>query len=268
MKNLLVLILTLSGNLFVAAQSIKPSVGKKMQVVVASTNTISVSSMGENVDIESSGTTTCEYQITQVTEKGYSLQTKLLRVQNTGKVLGEERSFDSDNEIDRNDPGFAEAAKLLGKTNEIKIEDHRASVVSGDVLNSLAQIGMKDATSEFVKFILYKDDLAKMRTGYHWMDSLQTEVMKLSSESEVTAMTEAVIEITVKTKMNMNITSQQMGMEVKMGLTGTIYSKRYYSTATGIMISEEGDAVADGDGSTMGQQIPMKMKAHIKMTVK
>lgn len=268
MKKVAVLIMALTEILFAGAQSIKPTAGKKMQVVVASTNLISIPVMDENIDVESSNIATSEYQIVEVTDKGYSLQTKLLRVQSAGKVMGTEKSFDSDNEADRSDPGFAEAAKLLGKTNEIKIEDHRASVISGDVMSGLTQIGLKDATSEFVKFILYKDDLTKMRTGYHWIDTLQTESMKLSAESEVTAMTEAVIEVTVKTKMNINITTQQMGMDVKMVLTGTMDSKRYYNAATGIMISEEGDTLADGEGNAAGQQIPMKMKTHIKMTVK
>lgn len=268
MKKVSVFIMALTGMLYAGAQAIKPAPGRKMQVTLASANVISVSAMGQNIDIESSTIATSEYQIKQVTERGYSLQTKLLRVQSTGKAMGVEKSLDSDNEADKNEPGFAEATKLLGKTSEIKIEDHRASVVSGDVMNALAQIGMKDATSEFVKFILYKDDLAKMRTGYHWMDTLQTEEVKMSAESEVTAMTETVLEITVKTKMNMNMTTQQAGMDVKMALTGNMNSKRYYDIATGILLSEEGDSVGEGEGNAMGQQIPMKMKTHIKMTVK
>jgi len=268
MKKVSALIMALTAILFAGAQSIKPVVGKKMQVVVSSANSMSISPMGDNIDIESTNITTCDYLITAVTEKGYSLETKVLRIQGSAKGAGFEKSFDSENETDRNEPGFAEAAKLLGKTNLIKIEDHQAYIVSGEVLNSLALIGMKDATSEFVKFILYKDDLAKMRTGYHWIDTLQTESMKLSAESEVTAITETIVEITVKTKLDMHTTIQQMGMEVKMNLTGKMDSKRYYSLATGIMIREEGDMLADGEGGTMGQQIPMKMKTHIKMTVK
>ena len=68
--------------------------------------------------------------------------------------------------------------------------------------------------------------------------------------------------------MSIHTTVQQMGVEVKTSFAGTMDSKKYYDRSTGILIREEGDILAEGKAGGMGQQIPIKAKAHIKMTVK
>ncbi len=243
-------------------QSVKVPAGKKMVVIASSKTNMTMSAMGQDVDMVSSNTSTSDYEITAVTEKGYSLRTKLIRTEASYTGGGVEKTFDTDRATDRNDPMLAGVVALIGKPSEILIENRKASVVSGDVLNNpmLAQMGMKDNVSELLKFILYKSDLDKFAKGTKWVDSTRSNELFMLAESEVTGITETEIELSVTTTMDIHATIQQMGMEGKTSVKGLINSKRWYNRNTGLLIKEESSGTAEGETVVMDQRIPMQMK--------
>ncbi len=250
------------------AQSVNVATGKKMAVVTEQKMNMSMSAMGQDVNLDLSSTITSDYDVIAVTNKGYSLRTKTTRMQNTNKTMGMEKSFDSNNETDRNDPMWAEVMKQLNKPTEIVIEDHTASVASGEIMNSLAQFGLKENSPDLMKFILYKSDLDLMKPGYRWTDSIHTTDYNIVNESVVTSLSPTQIELSVKTMLLINTNVQQNGMEAKVSFHGDINSRRYYDRSTGVMISETADTKMDGETEVMEQKIPMKITGKTNVTVK
>lgn len=252
----------LVGSLAARSQSVKVPAGKKMLVISSSKTNMTMSAMGQDVDMVSSNTSTTDYEITAVTEKGYSLLTKLVRTEASYAGASAEKTFDTDKESDRNDPMLAGVVALIGKPSDILVEDRKASVVSGEVLNNpmMVQMGMKDNMTEILKFILYKTDLDKFTKGTKWVDSTRNNELFLLAESEVTGITESEIQLSIKTTMDIHATIQQMGMEGKTNVKGLINSKRWYNRNTGLLIREESNGTAEGETVVLDQRIPMQMK--------
>lgn len=228
-----------------------------------------MSAMGQEVDMVSSNTSTADYEIMAVTAKGYSLRTKVLRVEGSYVGGGAEKTFDTDKESDRNDPMLAGVVAMIGKSTDLLIENRKASVVSGEVMNNpmMAQIGMKDNLSEILKFIVYKTDLDKLTKGTKWVDSTHNNELFQLAESEVTAMSETEIEVSVRTTMDIHATIQQMGMEGKTSAKGLFNSKRWYNRNTGLLIKEEASGSAEGETVVMDQRIPMQVKIQSTINV-
>lgn len=228
-----------------------------------------MSAMGQEVDMVSSNTSTADYEIMAVTEKGYSLRAKVLRAKSSYVNGGAEKTFDSDNETDRNNPMLAGVIALIGKPADILVEDKKVSVASGELLNNpmMAQMGMKDNLSEILKFIVYKTDLDKFTNGAKWVDSTRTNELFQLTESEVTAMSETEIEVSVKTTMDIHATIQQMGTEGKTNAKGLFNSKRWYNRNTGLLIKEEISGSAEGEMVVMDQRIPMQVKIQSTINV-
>lgn len=230
---------------------------------------MTMSVMGQEVDMVSSNTSTAEYEIMAVTQKGYSLRAKVLRAKGSYISGGAEKTFDSDNETDRNNPMLAGVIALIGKPSDILVEDRKASVISGELLKSpvIAQMGMKDNLSEMLKFIVYKTDLDKLTKGTKWVDSTRNNELFQLIESEVTAMSETEIEVSVKTTMDIHATIQQMGMEGKTSAKGLFNSKRWYNRNTGLLIKEEASGSTEGETVMMDQRIPMQVKIQSMINV-
>lgn len=262
MKNIFFLTGILVCSLTAMSQSVKVPAGQKMIVISSSKTNMTISAMGQDVDMVSSNTSTSDYEIMAVSEKGYSLRTKVIRVEGSYVGGGAEKTFDTDKATDRYDPMLAGVVALLGKPSEILVEDRKASVVSGEVLNNpmMAQMGMKDNMTEILKFILYKTDLDKFTKGAKWVDSTRNNELFLLAESEVTGITETQIELSVTTTMDIHATIQQMGMDGKTNVKGLINSKRWYNRNTGLLIKEESNGTAEGETIVLDQRIPMQMK--------
>jgi hypothetical protein len=227
-----------------------------------------MSAMGQDVDVDLTNTVTNEYEVTAVTDKGYSLRTKVTRMQMSNKAMGMEKGFDSNNEADRNDPMWAEVVKLLNKPSDIVIDDHMASVTSGEIMNSMSQFGLKDNAPELMKFILYKSDLDQMKMGYRWTDSIHTKDYNIANEFVVTGLSATEIELSVKTLVMINTSMQQNGMEAIVAFHGDTNSKRYYDRISGTLIREDSNTKMEGSTEVMGQKIPMKMTGTATLTVK
>lgn len=257
------------SNLAARSQSINIPTGKKVIVVTESKMNSAVTVLGEEVEMASVNVATAEYAFTAVTEKGYSLRIKFIRMAGSNAGRGVEKKFDTDNEADRNDPMLAGTVALIGKSADILIEDRKTSIVSGEIRNNamLAQMGMKDNMAELVKFVLYKSDLDQLKTGAKWADSIQNNELSVLAESEVTGVTEAEIEIAVKTAMDIHATIQQMGMERKITSKILINSKRWYNRNTGLLIKEEASGSTEGETVMMDQRIPMQVKIQSTINV-
>lgn len=269
MKNIFFLTGILVCSLTAIAQSVNIPAGKKVIVVTESKTNMTISALGEEVEMVSANNTTAEYAFTAVTDKGYSLRTKLIRIAGSYAGRGMEKQFDTDKESDRNDPMFAGTAALIGQSTDILIENRKASIVSGEIMNNtmMAQMGMKDNMSELVKFVLYKTDLDQLKIGTKWVDSMQNNELSMKAESVVTGISDAEIELSVNATMDIHTTIQQMGMGGKINSKIQMNSKRWYNRSTGLLIKEEGTGIAEGETVVLDQRIPMQAKVQSTLTV-
>lgn len=259
----------LPANLLMA-QSINVLPGKKLAISAESQSAITVSAMGQEMNLETKNTITSAYEISVVTPKGYSMHNTVQRIRNTSKIMGMESGFDSDDENSRNDPKFAEILKYIGKPSDISIEGHKLTVTNGDVMlnPALSQLGISNnEMDEFSKFILYKSEIETFKPGYQWQDSAQTTSLKMVNHSVVTAVTDSAIEIAVFSDMHIQTTVQQMGMTGKISGKGTIQSKRSYNRSTGVLLREDSNGKFDAETEIMDQRIPMELTTKTIVTV-
>lgn len=269
MKHICLLTGILVCSLTASAQSVNLPAGKKVIVVTESKTNMTISALGEEVEMASVNKITEEYAFTAVTDKGYSIRSKLIRMAGSYAGRGMEKEFDTDKESDRNDPMFAGTAALIGQPTDILIENRKASIVSGETMNNtmMAQMGLKDNVSELVKFVLYKTDLDQLKTGTRWVDSMQNNELSIKSESVVTGISDAAIELSVKTTMDIHTMIQQMGMGGKINSKILMNSKRWYNRNTGLLIKEEATGTAEGETVVLDQRIPMQAKVQSTLTV-
>lgn len=270
MRTHILLIVSYLSATGISAQAINVIPGKKLAVQVESQSAITISAMGQDMNMESKNTINSDYEITAVTGKGYAMHNTIRRIQSNAKMMGTETVFDSNDETNRNDPKLAEIVNLVGKPVDISIEDKKVTVTNGEIMLNpvLSQMGIRtNQADELGKFVLYKSDLTLCKPGYEWNDSLQTEAMKMVNRSVVTSVTDTEIELSILSDISIHTVVQQMGMSGKISGNGTIKSKRWYSRSTGILLKEEGNGDFSAETEIMDQRVPMEIKSKTVLTV-
>lgn len=264
MKTHILLIVSYLSASGIAAQAINVTPGKKLAVQVESQSAMTISAMGQDMNMESKNTINSDYEITAVTDKGYAMHNTIRRIQNNSKMMGMETVFDTNDETNRNDPKLAGIVNLVGKPVDISIEDKKVTVTNGELMLNpvLSQMGIRtNQADELGKFVLYKSDLTLSKPGYEWKDSVQTEALKMVNRSMVSSVSETEIEISVLSDISVHTVVQQMGMSGKISGKGTIKSKRWYNRSTGILLKEEGNGDFSAETEIMDQRVPMDIKS-------
>ena len=263
-KVYLVALLSLSY-MSLRAQSGSLRTGKKFQVITEMKTIMAMSAMGQDMEFENTGTNIADYELIAITKTGYTLNSAIKRIKTITKAAGQTQSFDSDDETMRNNPQFAEVVKMLNKTNEIMVENNIATI-KGEAADMMSSAGLGAMGNDQAKFIL-AGDLSKLRQGFQWADSSVTKDSKNLNEYTVARITEAVVDIHVKTTTKINATATQGGMAVKQDLQGNITAQRQYDKATGLLNTEQMEMVITGSMEIMGQSAPVSMKGKITTTI-
>jgi hypothetical protein len=268
MKKIYFILPVLLASLSASAQSIRLTPGKKFNTTMVMQMTTNTSAMGQEMTVENTNTTFSDFEVKTVTNKGYILSGNVKRVKVAVTVMGQDQSFDSDDESTRSNPQLAEAFSSLNKPFDMEIENGK-TVIKGGAADKLAQMmgGVASMINDNAKFILTQEDMLKLKEGHQWTDSAITDGNKVFNEYTAGKTDDTSVAVTVKTTSQLNVTQKQMGMEIKQSLHGTTNAKRQYNKATGLLTKEESDMELSGDMEVMGQTAPISMKGKITTTI-
>ncbi len=255
-------LLVIGGN----AQAIRVPAGKKFQAVVNNIATTTVTVMGQSVENVTNITVVHEYTVTGVTATGYSLSLFVKKVNGTVSIMGQEQKFDSDNESTRNSPQMAGAMELIGKPQEIKVENGHV-VASESMDKILSTIGGSGAGQNDFIMLLFMPSISDLKQGAAWADSTVSPELKIVNQYLVTHITDQQVEMRVTADTKINSTIKQAGMEMQSDMKGFSNATRVYDRKTGLLISEKVASEMAGTAEAMGLKAPMTIKLNTLITI-
>jgi hypothetical protein len=249
------------------AQSIKVPVGKTFTVTMVNTNITNMSMMGQDVEMNTSGSTMQECAVKSITDSGYSLLLTQKKISGSVSVMGQENKFDSDDSSSQNTPGMSEAFKLINKTQEIKVVNGKTTTSDG-INGIFAKVGMSpDNMMDVTKFFL-TIPVAKIKQGYSWSDSTISETVKIVNQYIITGIADQQISINVSTDTKINMTMKQGEMDVKTNMKGFSTATRVYDMNNGLLVNEKVSLEMTGTAEIMGMSAPMTTKGTLTTTIK
>jgi Family of unknown function (DUF6263) len=269
MKKITLLFLSISAAFTVLAQGqtnkIVLTKNQQLKFVSAVKGNVSQEMMGQSMEIVMDVNTDRNITVKDISVQDYKLDAITTRVKMNMSMMGQDRSFDSDNKSDMagemKDAGkdvnvvkplilsVNGKCKLAEKPNPEKTEQDPMSGMMQQMLGG----GADEVTTENYFMLIPQGKKA----GDNWSDSVVTEVSKTywiykweSTETNV-----AVIKATAKATISNNITAQ--GMEMTMNMNNEITEDRKVSLASGVIINKVSTVKINGTVDVMGQSVPM-----------
>jgi hypothetical protein len=267
MKKIHILFIAFFAGISANAQYIKLPAGKKFSVAMVTQMKTKASAMGQEMEIGTEFTNMYASEIKTVSDHGFTLSNTLKRVKVKTAIMGEETSVDSDDSSALKDPEMGGVFEMLNKPYDIDIEKGKATIKGEDPDKFSGMSGVPGISNDQVKYILSNAELLKLKEGNQWKDSSIAEGSRVVYEYTVLKTSETITELLVRGEMQVNMTVNQMGMEIKQSLKGTVNGRRQYNTATGLLIKEDSDIAISGNMQTLGQTSPMSITGKIITTI-
>lgn len=267
MRKLWMTAMMLGCIIVVKAQQVKLPVGKKFQVITEVKSNNVTSAMGQDMEMSNTSTVYLDHELKSVGTNKFSMGVIIKRITSSVSMMGQEQSFDSDDEAVRSNPALAEAFASLGKEAEITIDAGKVTM-QGEMLDALKNIpGAASEGNDMGRvFLLLKDE--EIKEGHTWTTNSSSESGTSETSNTIEKVTDKEIQIVANSTVKVASTMSQNGIEIKQKTEGTVKSTRIYDRATGLMISEISIGDIKGNMEAMGQQMPLTSKIETKTSVK
>ena len=246
----------------VNAQVGKIPVGKKIQMFAESKGTNTVSMMGQEMEIPSTAKTTSEIEIKSVTANDIVATITLKKIVASTTIMGQENTFDSDDKSASKNPMAATLLKNLNTPQEVILEKGK---VKGK--NDVGITGVP-TTNEVAKKMFLTVEAANIKEGFKWTEQTDGEGTKSNTIYTITKVTKDDIEVTATSNIKVEATVNQMGMDMKQNISGTIVSVSVYDAATTLLKADATKMDLNGTIQVMGNDAPMTVKLITTTTVK
>ncbi len=240
------------------AQQIKVPVGTKFQLLSTVNTTVAISSMGQDMEITSSGKIVQEFAVNTISANGYSLLFSVKKISGGTSVMGQEQNFDSDDSTMRNLPGMDQVLNMLNKQEEIKVEN---GIMIGEIksLKNIPGISNNSSSDNFTKLFLSIPE-SQMKEGSRWADSTINENIHSVNQYTITHITTEQVEMDVISDSKISTTVSQGGIDVKTDMKGQTKSTRIYNLSKRILVSEKSTSEMTGTAEANGMSTPMNIK--------
>ncbi len=267
MRKLWMTSLMLGCIIAVKAQQIKLPVGKKFQVITEVKGNNVTSMMGQDMEMSNTSTVYLDHELKSVGANKFSMGITIKRITASVSIMGQEQSFDSDDEAVRSNPALADAFKTLGKEAEVTVDGGKVTM-QGEMMEALKTIpGAASEGNDIGRvFLLLKDE--EIKEGYTWTSNSSSESGSIETNNVIEKVTDKEIQVLANATVKISSTMTQNGMEIKQKTEGTVKSTRIYDRATGLMISEVSIGDIKGNMEVMGQQMPLTSKTETKTSIK
>ena len=257
--------------------------GKTMVIDIKTKTTVTQQAMGNAIDFTADGSALHSYRVTGISADITTLYHEANKISFRFEGMGQNRSFDSDNEKDMAGQ-FGEPVKnILSKKFDmtidangkvIKIQPEKMEPVKADerlaiVLNMLKDITdivypPKKGEASFFK-VLPSAETAK---GESWIDSLQNETGKYKTIFTLSAITDSTLIVDFNGTAATVSNSIMMGRETSTTMNTTSSGQIILDKATGIVKEKKIFAVSHGNTEAMGGTMPVTSKTTITILVK
>lgn len=268
MLKLILTSFSVASILLASAQQLKLPIGKKFQMITETKGNNVTSMMGQDMEMSTSTTVYVDNELKSASSNKFTIGLTIKRVVGNISVMGQEQTFDSDDESLRSNPAFAEATQVLGKEAEVVIEDGKVSKTS-----EIAELTKAMSPGDFSTildigrfFLLLKE--ADIKVGYAWTSNNTSETAATENNYIIEKITDKEVEVVVQSKVKISATINQNGMDIKQQTEGTVKATRTYDKQTGLLISEVANGAIKGNMEIMGQQVPLDSKVEAKTTIK
>ena len=238
------------------------AVGKKIQMFTESKGANTVSMMGQEMEIPSTAKTTSEIEVKSVTTDAITATITLKRIAASTNIMGQENSFDSDEKPTSNNPMAAALLKNLNKPQDVVLEKGK--------IRGKTDIGITGVptSNEVAKKLFLAVDVANIKEGFKWTEQADGEGTKTNTIYTITKVTTTDIEVTATSSIKIEATINQMGMDMKQNISGSVVSVSVYDAATMLLKADATKMDLSGTIQIMGNDAPMSVKLITTTTVK
>lgn len=244
------------------AQVSKIPVGKKIQLESVAKMTTKVNAMGQDMEMPMKMTMEVDLAAKSVEANTLNASVTVKKVSGTLSMMGQENTFSSDDKNTTNNPQAAELMKNINKEEAVELEDGKVKGKANIGIN-----GMPTST-EFARMVFLTLNADNIKEGYKWTEEISNEASKMNTIYAITKVTSTEIEVTATTNIKVEGTIQQMGMDMKQNLKGTMTSVRVYDATTAILKADATKLEMSGTMNAMGMDAPISMSSITTTTVK
>lgn len=263
MKHLFLCLFILPGIISVSAQTIKLQPGTPFKTITDIKVNTNLNFAGQDIETVTNAVTTALDTIKAVNADGYTFSATMKHIKGEVKVMGQDQTFDSDDQNLRNNPQMADLFKALNTPNIIEIKNGKM-IAQSQKLDAIIKMGGADDQAKYVLALQPTD----IKEGFSWTDST---VSDSSSKIVSNATIKQVSDNAVVVEMHANITLKENinrnGMDIVQNLTGKAIATRTYNKANGLLINETSNVDLTGTMEMMGQSAPVTSKGTIVTTV-
>lgn len=256
MKRILITSIAVLAGFALHAQ--KVTAGKSYQAIVDSKTTVSMNVQGASMDIPTTVQAEIGLQIKSADNNTITGSCAVKHIKVSTSAMGQEQSFDSNDSAMKSNP---EVSKLM--------QDQNFTLTNGKLSDEQkADAGLQVTGLDIVNKLLLPVSADKLKENYTWKENKTDSGSSSEINYTISKLTSDDVEISFTTSIKINNTIQQMGMDMKQSLTGTIKGTRLYSRASGTLKSDSEDKDFTGSYEVMAQQMPVTIKGTSTTVIK
>ncbi len=240
--------------------------------------------MGNAIDFVAEGNALHNYKVTGITPDNTTLHHQLNKIKFEFKGMGQERSFDSENEQDMAGPFGEPVKEILIKTYDmtidpngkvIRIQPEKMVPLKSDERLTIVLQMLKDifevvyppqkGESSFFKILPARPT---EKNGESWTDSLQKENGKYITHYTLTDITDSTLIVDFNSTAVTITNAMMMGRETTTTTNSTSSGRIILDKSTGIVKEKSITTTSNGTTEAMGGTLPMTAKTTIIILVK
>lgn len=237
---------------------------------------------GNAIDFDVAGTALHSYKATNTTEDNNTLHHAVKKITFKFDGMGQNRSFDSDNQKDLDGFFGAPVKDILGKSFDMiispsgktllvkpeKIElaktDDRLAIVFG-MLRDITSVVYPPKKNEPSFFKVFPDTPVAINDT--WYEILDTENGKISTVYKLSAITDSTMVIDLAGKSSSVTKAEVMGMPTVTSMANNYTGKIIVDKTTGIIREKTIVTESNGNTEAMGGKVPVTSKTTITIYV-
>jgi len=218
---------------------------------------------GMEMEVPIKGENTTEIAISSVADQVVQGTVELKKIKGSVTMMGQEQSFDSDDNTSLSNPLVQNMLKSLST----KVPFILKKGVS-DAKLTTTELVQSNGNDIVWKLTLPTTQLATLKENNQWIDTIAEKETGSSviTNYNVTKIGNQEVWVDGIAEVKFNNTIEQMGMQMKQHLIGTISFKRIYNEK-GVLKSETRSTNLSGKMDAMGQQMPVKMIGNLETTI-
>ena len=276
---LLMMVLTLTAQAQKVTGKLVFQPGQTLTVTTKSSMSNLVSAMGQEIELKSESTVDQQYRITNTTEESHTLSQEIKRIRMSSEGMGNNITFDSDNEKDMKGQFGAPVKDMLSNKTNMVIDatGNTLMTMKTDSIKSPAMEGMsmlsqfiggmseitdppKQGEASFFK-VLPATEVGK---GDGWTNTIDRNGNKIEEAYSVAEINDNHIILNYLSNSSSSRVQENMGMEVTINLkdktegkitvdrkTGIVKEKALTTTATGSVVTGMGEFPINATSTTL-----------------